>query len=80
MDEIRDYISKEVESYRLRSEEKENETKEQFFTYLLAGYGVLKFKKWLNKKWDSNEIRSMKKSTKKIINIVDKKNKTKLFL
>ena len=77
MDEIRDYISKEVDAYRLRSEEKENETKEQFFTYLLAGYGVLEFKKWLNKKWNSNEIQEMKKSTKKLINIVDKENKLK---
>lgn len=69
-----DFIEKEVQEYRLETEKKENETKEQFFKYLLLGYSTSQFKKWLSKKWDDSDIKKMKIATSKLEKLVDKTN------
>ncbi len=71
-----EFIEKEVQEYRLGTEKKENETKEQFFKYLLLGYSVSKFRKWLSKKWDDSDIKKMKIATSTLEKLVDKTNKT----
>ena len=71
-----EFIENEVQEYRLQSEKKENETKEQFFKYLLLGYSVSKFRKWLSKKWDDSDIEKMKIATSTLEKLVDKTNKT----
>ena len=70
-----EFIEKEVQEYRLETEKKENETKEQFFKYLLLGYSVSKFRKWLSKKWDDSDIKKMKIATSTLEKLVDKTNK-----
>lgn len=72
-----EFIEQEVQEYRLEMEKKENETKEQFFKYLLLGYSAIKFKEWLIKKWNDSDIEKMKISTSKLEKIVDKENKIK---
>ena len=74
MDKIKDFIDEEVNDYRLKTEAKENETKEQFFTYLLLGYSVTKFKKWVDKKWDKSDRKQMATSKVKLEELVDKVN------
>lgn len=74
MDKIKDFIDEEVNDYRLKTEAKENETKEQFFTYLLLGYSVTKFKKWVDKKWDKSDRKQMATSKLKLEELVDKVN------
>lgn len=74
MDKIKDFIEEEVNDYRLKTEVKENETKEQFFTYLLLGYSVTKFKKWVDKKWDKSDRKQMATSKLKLEELVDKVN------
>lgn len=74
MDKIKDFIEEEVNDYRLKTEVKENETKEQFFTYLLLGYSVTKFKKWVDKKWDKSDRKQMATSKVKLEELVDKAN------
>lgn len=74
MDKIKDFIEKEVNDYRLKTEAKENETKEQFFTYLLLGYSATKFKKWVDKKWDKSDRKQMATAKVKLEKLVDKVN------
>ena len=74
MDKIKDFIEEEVNDYRLKTEVKENETKEQFFTYLLLGYSVTKFKKWVDKKWVKSDRKHMASSIAKLEELVDKAN------
>ena len=74
MDEVRDLINEEVYEYRLENEAKENDTKKQFFNYLLAGYSLKKFNKWLNKRWDNSDLIQMKLGLKKVEKLIDKKN------
>lgn len=72
--ETNKFIEEQVQEYRLQSEKKENETKEQFFKYLLLGYSANKFSKWLSKKWDDSDKSLMQKATKELEKIVDKDN------
>lgn len=74
MDKIKDFIEEEVNDYRLKTEVKENETKEQFFTYLLLGYSATKFKEWVDKKWDKSDRKQMTTSKVKLEELVDKVN------
>ena len=74
MDKIKDFIEEEVNDYRLKTEVKENETKEQFFTYLLLGYSATKFKEWVDKKWDKSDRKQMATSKVKLEELVDKAN------
>lgn len=74
MDKIKDFIEDEVNDYRLKTEAKENETKEQFFTYLLLGYSSTKFKEWVDKKWDKSDRKQMTTSKAKLEELVDKVN------
>ena len=74
MDKIKDFIEDEVNDYRLKTEAKENETKEQFFTYLLLGYSSTKFKEWVDKKWDKSDRKQMTTSKVKLEELVDKVN------
>lgn len=74
MDKIKDFIEEEVNDYRLKTEVKENETKEQFFTYLLLGYSATKFKEWVDKKWDKSDRKQMATSKVKLEELVDKVN------
>ena len=74
MDKIKDFIEEEVNDYRLKTEAKENETKEQFFTYLLLGYSATKFKEWVDKKWDKSDRKQMATSKVKLEELVDKAN------
>lgn len=74
MNKIKDFIEEEVNDYRLKIEVKENETKEQFFTYLLLGYSATKFKEWVDKKWDKSDRKQMATSKVKLEELVDKAN------
>ncbi|MEI3508747.1 MAG: hypothetical protein V8R01_06590 [Bacilli bacterium] len=74
MNKVEKLIDDEVNEYRKSQETKENETKEQLFTYLLAGYSLTKFKDWLEKKWDKSDRKKMKKSTAKLEKLVDEIN------
>lgn len=74
MDKVKEFIEKEVSDYRLASETKENETKEAFFTYLLLGYSLNKFKQWLDKKWDKSDKKQMDNSKIKLEKLVDEIN------
>lgn len=74
MNKVEKLIDDEVNEYRKSQETKENETKEQLFTYLLAGYSLTKFKDWLEKKWDKSDKKKMKKSTAKLEKLVDEIN------
>lgn len=74
MDKIKEFIEEEVNDYRLDSESKENETKEIFFTYLLLGYSLNKFKKWLDKKWDKSDKKQMESSKLKLEKLIDEVN------
>lgn len=73
--ETNEFIENEVQEYRLWTEKRENSTKEQFFKYLLLGYSVSKFKKWLSKEWDDSDIEKMKVATSTLEKLVDKTNK-----
>lgn len=73
--ETNEFIENEVQEYRLWTEKRENATKEQFFKYLLLGYSVSKFKKWLSKEWDDSDIEKMKVATSTLEKLVDKTNK-----
>lgn len=73
--ETNEFIENEVQEYRLQTEKRENATKEQFFKYLLLGYSVSKFKKWLSKEWDDSDIEKMKVATSTLEKLVDKTNK-----
>lgn len=70
--ETNEFIENEVQEYRLQTEKRENETKEQFFKYLLLGYSVSRFRKWLSKEWDDSDIEKMKVATSKLEELVDK--------
>lgn len=74
MDEVRNLINEEVYKYRLENEAKENDTKIQFFNYLLAGYSLKKFNEWLDKRWDNSDLKQMKLGLKKVEKLIDKKN------
>ena len=69
------FIEEKVQEYRVQSEKKENETKEQFFKYLLLGYSADKFRKWLSRKWDDSDKSLMEKTVEELEKIVDKDNK-----
>lgn len=77
MDEISLYIENEVNDYRTLMEQKENKTKEQFFHYLLLGYSLAKYKKWVFKEWNDDDTKKMTSSEKKLEKLIDKKNKVK---
>lgn len=74
--ETNEFIENEVQEYRLQTEKRENETKEQFFKYLLLGYSVSRFRKWLSKEWGDSDIEKMKIATSTLEKLVDKTNKT----
>lgn len=75
MNEIEKLIDDETKAYQKEQEKKENETKEKLFTYLIAGYSFIKFKDWLEKKWDKSYQKKMNKSTAKLEKLVDEINK-----